>query len=41
MQKLLKVTQEAGKAENTRSSNLMQVDNSLGESSLSSARWVL
>ncbi|KAL3532733.1 hypothetical protein ACH5RR_006254 [Cinchona calisaya] len=38
MQKLLKVTQKAGKAENSRNSNSMQVDNSSGESSLTSAR---
>ncbi|KAH7851415.1 hypothetical protein Vadar_011301 [Vaccinium darrowii] len=38
MMRLLKVTQEAGKAENSRSSNLMQIDNSSNESSLSLER---
>ncbi|CAL5339277.1 unnamed protein product [Camellia sinensis] len=38
MQKLLKVTQEASKAESSRSSNQMQMDNSSNENSLSLAR---
>ncbi|PIN20064.1 hypothetical protein CDL12_07250 [Handroanthus impetiginosus] len=38
MQKLLNVTQEAGKSRNSKSSDLMQVDNSPNESSLSTAR---
>ncbi|XP_058214149.1 uncharacterized protein LOC131325744 [Rhododendron vialii] len=38
MTRLLKVTEEAGKAENSRSSNLMQIDNSSNESSLSLVR---
>lgn len=38
MQKLLKVTQEAGKSGTSRSSDLMQVDNSSHESSLSLTR---
>ncbi|KAI8023198.1 RRP12-like protein [Camellia lanceoleosa] len=38
MQKLLKVTQEASKAESSRSSNQMQIDNSSNENSLSLAR---
>ncbi|KAA8544895.1 hypothetical protein F0562_019710 [Nyssa sinensis] len=38
MQKLLKVTQEAGMAENSRNSNSMQIDNSLNKNSLSQAR---
>ncbi|KAF5945743.1 hypothetical protein HYC85_015971 [Camellia sinensis] len=38
MQKLLKVTQEACKAESSRSSNQMQMDNSSNENSLSLAR---
>ena len=41
MQKLLKVTQEASKAENFRKSKSMQVDDISGESSVSTARWVL
>lgn len=39
MQKLLKVTQEASKAENSRTSNSMQVDHSSEENSLSLTRW--
>lgn len=38
MQKLLKVTQEASKAESSQSSNQMQIDNSSNENSLSLAR---
>ncbi|XP_071911266.1 uncharacterized protein [Coffea arabica] len=38
MQKLLKVTQEASKAENFRNSKSMQVDDISGESSVSTAR---
>ncbi|KAK2985261.1 hypothetical protein RJ640_009169, partial [Escallonia rubra] len=38
MHKLLKVTQEAGRAQNSKSSNSMQVDNSSNESSVSLAR---
>ncbi|GFP87210.1 rrp12-like protein [Phtheirospermum japonicum] len=38
MQKLLKVTQEAGKSRNSKDSNSMQVDNSSDEGSLSTAR---
>ncbi|KAK6147593.1 hypothetical protein DH2020_018505 [Rehmannia glutinosa] len=38
MQKLLKVTQEAGKSRNSKNPNFMQVDNSSNEGSLSTAR---
>ncbi|KAI3443520.1 hypothetical protein Pfo_000185 [Paulownia fortunei] len=38
MQKLLKVTQEAGKSRNSKNSNFMQVDNTSHEGSLSTAR---
>lgn len=38
MQKLLKVTQEAGKSGTSKNSNLMQVDNSSHEGSLSLTR---
>ncbi|KAK4396814.1 RRP12-like protein [Sesamum angolense] len=41
MQKLLKVTQEAGKSRSSKNSNLMQVDNSSHDGSLSTARGQL
>lgn len=38
MRKLLKVTEEAGKAQNSKSSNSMEVDSSSSEVPLSVAR---
>ena len=38
MQKLLKVTEEAGKVQNTKGSSSMEVDNSSSETSLSQTR---
>lgn len=39
MQRLLKVTREAGKSGNSKDSNSMQVDSASDEKSLSVARW--
>lgn len=38
MKKLLTVTKEANKSKNTKNSNLMQIDNSPDDGSLSAAR---